>query len=125
MQTVENSHLSLRVKGLSVFVLSSAKGNGGINAGIAKGLTEDGVKTPSGKDIWKRDTLFSILSNEKYKGDALLQKTFTIDYLTKKMKVNEGEVPQYYVTGSHPAIIDPKEWDMVQLEMKRREKAQT
>jgi len=92
---------------------------------IAKGLTEDGVKTPSGKDVWKRDTLFSILSNEKYKGDALLQKTFTTDYLTKKMKVNEGEVPQYYVTGSHPAIIDPKEWDMVQLEMKRRGKAQT
>ncbi|RAP45881.1 MAG: recombinase family protein, partial [Methanosphaera sp. rholeuAM74] len=92
---------------------------------IAKGLTEDGVKTPSGKDVWKSCTLLSMLTNEKYKGDALLQKTFTTDYLTKKMKVNEGEVPQYYVTGSHPWIIPPKEWDMVQVEMERREKAPT
>lgn len=43
----------------------------------------------------------SILQNEKYKGDALLQKKFTVDFLTKKQKVNEGEVPQYYVEGSH------------------------
>ncbi|MDK6830051.1 recombinase family protein [Actinomycetaceae bacterium UMB8039B] len=50
----------------------------------------------------------SILSNEKYKGDALLQKTFTTDFLTKKMKVNEGEVPQYYVTGNHEPIIEPR-----------------
>ena len=43
----------------------------------------------------------SILTNEKYKGDALLQKTFTVDFLTKKHKQNEGEVPQYYVKGNH------------------------
>ena len=91
---------------------------------IAKGLTDDGIKTPRGKDVWPRTTVESILKNEKYKGDALLQKTFTVDYLTKTMKVNEGEVPQYYVTGSHPAIIDPKEWDMVQLEMEKREMSQ-
>ena len=62
----------------------------------------------------------SILSNEKYKGDALLQKKFTTDFLTKKMKVNEGEVPQYYVERSHAAIIEPLEWDMVQAEIARR-----
>ena len=45
-----------------------------------------------------------LLTNEKYKGDARLQKRFTTDYLTKTMKVNEGEVPQYYVENSHPAI---------------------
>ncbi len=48
----------------------------------------------------------SILRNEKYKGDALLQKTFRTDFLTKKSKINEGEVPQYYVDHSHPAIIE-------------------
>ena len=62
----------------------------------------------------------SILSNEKYKGDALLQKTFTTDFLTKKMKVNEGEVPQYYVTGNHEPIIAPRIWDQVQYELATR-----
>ncbi len=62
-------------------------------------------------------------SNEKYKGDAVLQKTFTVDFLTKKKKVNEGEIPQYYVENSHPAIIEPDIFDMVQFEMKcRKEK---
>ena len=62
----------------------------------------------------------SILKNEKYRGDARLQKTFTVDFLQKKMKVNEGEVPQYYVENSHPAIIEPEEWDLVQAEFARR-----
>ena len=62
----------------------------------------------------------SILTNEKYKGDALLQKKFTVDFLQKKMKTNEGEVPQYYVENSHEAIIAPIEWEMVQAEITRR-----
>jgi len=62
----------------------------------------------------------SILRNEKYKGAALLQKSFTVDFLQKKTKVNEGEVPQYYVEHSHEAIIAPAEWDRVQLELARR-----
>ena len=53
------------------------------------------------KRIWQVATVKSILSNEKYKGEALLQKGFTVDFLTKKRKVNEGEVPQYYVKNSH------------------------
>ena len=61
-----------------------------------------------------------ILTNEKYKGSALLQKTFTVDYLSKKIKVNEGEVPQYFVEESHPAIIPPEEWERVQKEFARR-----
>ena len=65
----------------------------------------------------------SILENEKYKGDAILQKTFTVDFLSKKTKVNEGEIPQYYVENSHPAIIEPEVFNMVQQEMKRRKKA--
>ncbi|MGI6737683.1 MAG: recombinase zinc beta ribbon domain-containing protein [Anaerovoracaceae bacterium] len=60
--------------------------------------------------------------NEKYKGDALLQKSYTVDYLTKKTKVNEGEIPQYYVEGDHEAIIPPETFDMVQREMENRGK---
>ena len=89
-------------------------------AAIAKILTADGVLTPAGCETWKTSTVVSILKNEKYKGDALLQKKFTVDFLTKKQKVNEGEVPQYYVENSHPAIIEPSEFDAVQAEMERR-----
>ena len=93
----------------------------GISAGsIAKHLTESGVPTPSGKAVWQRHTIESILQNEKYKGSALLQKKYIVDFLQKKMKVNEGEVPQYYVEHSHPAIIALDEWERVQLELKRR-----
>ncbi len=49
-----------------------------------------------------------------------MQKTFTVDFLQKKMKVNEGEVPQYYVENSHPAIIEPLEWDLAQAEFTRK-----
>ena len=87
---------------------------------IAKRLTMQGIPTPGGKTVWQRATVESILRNEKYKGSALLQKTFTVDFLQKKMKVNEGEVPQYYVENSHEAIIDPKEWEKAQLELTRR-----
>ena len=65
-------------------------------------------------------TVLSILSNEKCKGDALVQKTFTVDFLTKKHKVNEGEVSQFYVKGNHDAIIPPPEFDKVQAELARR-----
>ena len=74
---------------------------------IAAMLTEEGIPTPGKKTVWQRATVESILRNEKYKGSALLQKSFTVDFLTKKTKVNEGEVPQYYVEDSHPAIIEP------------------
>lgn len=87
---------------------------------IAKYLMESGIPTPRGKTVWQTTTIESILTNEKYKGDALLQKKFTVDFLQKKMKPNEGEVPQYYVEDSHPAIIDREEWDMVQAEMLKR-----
>ena len=87
---------------------------------IAKALTADGIPTPAGKSKWGTTTVASILTNEKYKGAALLQKKFTIDFLDKKMKVNEGEVPQYYIEQSHQPIIDPEEFDKVQAEFVRR-----
>lgn len=63
-----------------------------------------------------------MLSNQKYKGDALLKKEFTVDFLTKKHKKDEGEVPQYYVEGNHEAIISPKVFDLVQAELERRKR---
>ena len=87
---------------------------------IAAELTRHGIKTPGGKDVWNQQTVRRMLSNEKYKGDALLQKEFTVDFLQKKMKKNEGEVPQYYVEGNHEAIISPAEFDMVQAEIAKR-----
>ena len=88
--------------------------------GIARILTSEGISTPAGKSKWQTGTVESILTNEKYKGAALLQKKFTTDFLQKKMKINEGEVPQYYVENSHAPIIPPDEWQSVQEEVQRR-----
>lgn len=81
---------------------------------IARELTAMGIKTPMGKDKWIGGTVQSILTNEKYKGCALLQKSYTADYLTKKVVRNNGAVPQYFVEGSHDAIIEPEVFDRVQ-----------
>ncbi len=91
--------------------------------GIKVILEADGILTPAKKTRWQTGTILSILTNEKYKGDALLQKTFCVDFLTKKMKVNEGEVQQYYVENSHPAIVTAEMYDMVQQELARRKMA--
>lgn len=88
--------------------------------GIAGQLTIDGIPSPTGKDHWNTSAVKSILTNEKYKGDALLQKTFCIDFLTKKFKINDGEVPQYYVEHNHEPIIEPEVFDMVQREVEIR-----
>ena len=89
-------------------------------AGICRHLDANAIPTPSGKQKWSQTTVNSILRNEKYKGDALLQKRFTVDFLTKRMKANTGEVPQFYVEGSHEGIIAPNEFDLVQAEIERR-----
>lgn len=87
---------------------------------IADCLTEKGIPTPKGKKQWSVSTVMSILTNEKYRGDALLQKTYTADFLSKTIKKNHGEVPQYYIENSHPAIIDPEMFELVQTEIERR-----
>lgn len=89
-------------------------------AAIARTFTAEGIPTPGGKENWNASCIRSMLTNEKYKGDALLQKVYTKDFLTKEKKKNEGEVPQYYVHGSHEAIIDPKTWDLVQTKIAGR-----
>src|SRR5665648_1207051 len=90
---------------------------------ISKYLTEKAILTPSGKQKWQASTVDSILQNEKYKGAAMLQKSFTVDFLTKKKKINEGEIPQYYIENSHPAIITPETFDLVQYEIEKRKMA--
>lgn len=89
--------------------------------GIAEFLKSKGITTPSGKSCnWTKNTVYSILTNEKYKGDALLQKKYTADYLEHRLVPNNGELPQYYVENNHPAIIERELWEMVQTEMIRR-----
>ena len=88
--------------------------------GVANFLMQHNIPSPAGKKKWSASTISSILSNEKYKGDALLQKRFTADFLTKELRVNQGEVPQYYVEGNHEAIISPMDFDLVQEEIARR-----
>lgn len=93
----------------------------GLTSGkIAQMLMEKNITAPGGKEKWHSSTIESILTNEKYKGSALLQKKFTVDFLTKRVKINEGEVPQYFVEHSHPPIIDPEEFELVQAEISRR-----
>ena len=93
----------------------------GMTAGrIAKELTARHILTVTGKQKWNAKTIKGILSNEKYMGCARIQKTFTPDFLTKKAVKNCGQVPSYFVEQSHPAIIDPAVFEMVQREMERR-----
>ena len=92
---------------------------------VAQELTRRGIPTPRGNSKWNLITVKSILTNEKYKGDALLQKGYTSDFLGKKYKKNNGEVPQYYVEGNHEAIIEPAVWEMVQEELQRRSRKGT
>ncbi len=87
---------------------------------IAKGLTADEIPTARGKTNWSSARVQSILTNEKYKGDALLQKTYIVDCISKKSKKNNGELPMYYVENNHPAIIERAVFDRVQEEISRR-----
>lgn len=87
---------------------------------ICRGLEADGILTGAGKQKWRPETLHKILKNEKYIGDALLQKTYTVDFLEKKRVPNNGLVPQYYVENSHESIIPRDLYMQVQEEMVRR-----
>ena len=87
---------------------------------IARGLEADGILNGAGKEKWHTSNVNQILRNEKYIGDALLQKTYTVDFLTKKRVKNNGLVPQYYVENSHEAIIPREIFMQVQEELIRR-----
>lgn len=87
---------------------------------IANGLERDKIKTGGKKYKWHLSTIQGILQNEKYMGDALLQKTITTDFIEKTRIKNDGTVPQYYVKDSQEAIIPRDIFTQVQEEMIRR-----
>jgi len=87
---------------------------------ICRGLEADGILTGAHLPNWRPETVRKMLRNEKYMGDALLQKTYTIDFLSKKKVNNDGIAPQYYVENSHEAIIPKNIFLMAQEEMERR-----
>lgn len=87
---------------------------------ITRIFITEGIKNWNGTTKWHTTTLQSILENEKYMGDAILQKGYTVDFLTKKRARNEGQLQSFYVEESHEAIIEPDMWKCTQLEMERR-----
>lgn len=89
---------------------------------ISKELRELEIPGCTGKAKWCPSAIWKMLQNEKYKGDALLQKTYTVDFLTKKRIYNDGQVNQYYIENNHEPILDREKWEIVQLEIARRKK---
>ena len=91
---------------------------------IARELERDMIPSPDRKPNWYSSTVQSILTNEKYCGDALLQKTFSVDFLSKRQD-NHGQVEQYHVTDSHPAIIPKEMAELVKVEFEKRANLRT
>ena len=87
---------------------------------IKRGLEADGILNGAGNKIWHTSNISKILRNEKYIGDALLQKTYTVDFLTKKRVKNNGLIPQYYVENNHEPIIPKDIYMQVQEELAKR-----
>ena len=87
---------------------------------ISRMLEAEGIKSPTGRDTWHASTVRSILTNEKYKGDAHIRKTYVKDFLTHELVKNNGEVESFYVKKHHEPIINPNEWETVQAELKKR-----
>ena len=88
--------------------------------GIKCYLEEKEIPTPAGCSVWRQETIRSILSNEKYKGDAIINKTYVSDFISKRVKANNGERNKYYIENNHPAIIDAGTFARVQEEIARR-----
>ena len=89
---------------------------------IAKALTEMGARRRNGSTQWTRNHVYQILQNEKYVGDAILQKSYTVDCITHERKKNSGQKPKYLIQDCHEPIIDRKTYDIVRLELEKRKK---
>ena len=89
---------------------------------IARRLTDEKVPMAYGGKEWCASHIKKVLTNEKMKGDTRFQKTYNADYLTKRRAKNRGELPQYYMEGTHPGIIDRDMWECVQLELARQKR---
>lgn len=88
-------------------------------------LESEGFKTVKGNSTWNKSTILDILKNEKYTGDALLQKTYKPSFKSKQRVKNTGQVPQYFVQNSHPAIITREQFQKVHEIMQERAKLYT
>lgn len=94
--------------------------SGSSTQAIANALASENIEIPGKKFVFSNHMIQSILRNEKYCGDCILQKTVTIDCIEKKRKPNEGEAPMYIVENSHPAIISRTIFNRTQEELSRR-----
>lgn len=90
---------------------------------IKRYLEEHGIKTVTGKSEWSTSTIDRMLSNEKYIGEVLMQKTYTADFLTGKREKNKGQLDTYLVENAHDPIIDRNTFEMVQR-IKKQHKRQ-
>ena len=90
----------------------------GYNA-IAQNLNERNIPSPTGKR-WCSSTIQKMLKNCTYAGNLVLQRTYSENHITKRMRPNKGELPKYLVEGAHEAIIDTETFEMVQAEIARR-----
>ena len=88
---------------------------------IKKELERRQIKAPFGGSRWHQGVIQGMLTNEKYMGDALLQKYYTVDFLSHKRKKNKGEVPQYYIEGDHEPIISKEMFKAMQNELAERQ----
>lgn len=87
---------------------------------LSKYLEENGYKTAKGSTAWSKATIRGILTNEKYKGDVLMQKSYVVDLFSKKVAKNNGELPMYLVKNHHKPIIPREVWDKVQVVIAKR-----
>ncbi len=87
---------------------------------ISKTLRSEDIQIPGKSFSFSRNMILNILRNEKYCGDVILQKTVTIDCISKTRKKNEGEAPMYIVENNHPPIISRDTFNRVQEELSRR-----
>ena len=87
---------------------------------IRQELEAAGIPNPAGSEKWGIDQIRSILSNEKYCGDVLMQKTFIQDCISKKVVKNTGQLPMYLIQNNHPAIVSREVYQAVQAEKARR-----
>jgi site-specific DNA recombinase len=87
---------------------------------IGRELEEKGIKSPSGNVSWHDSTIIEIIKNEKYKGDLIQGKTYTIDPISKKRCVNNGKSDKYLREGDHPAIVTKEAWEEANEILKQR-----
>ena len=89
---------------------------------IARKLTEMGARRRNGSTQWTRNHVYQVLKNEKYAGDAILQKTYTANCLTHDRRKNNGQKPKYFIQDCHEAIVDRSTYDTVRLELEKRKR---